>query len=553
MNACRAAALAAALVVGRAQHGPALAAARAPEPATHSAPAPPSGPAPRPLLGQTPEQRARVIALSEQWAPAITAQDWAAAERLLRQSLAIDPRDHIAHYNLAIALAALGKAPDAEAALQRAVTLGFTDIAHIERDALLGPLRASVTFRAILDGWDELQTAVAADRAALYAKALGRRYRVTTAPELRLMFVTALSPPSERDLRAQLHAVTRWWTRAVLPEGTPAVAPGPERPDPWVLVVVPDKDDYQVWARLRFGVGAQDPGAPAQPGSPAPTSTVGGVYDHDTRELVAADAGGLLRHEYAHVLHWRHMARTAKVHPLWVQEGLCSLVEDVSFPPAWDDRDRPPEQDLTPLPSWRTNTARNMLQSGSLPPLQGLLALDPQTFLGSRPLGNYAAARSLLLMLDQRGLLGQWYSRFSQDPRDGTGAAALTAVLNAPLTQIERDWRSWIAALEHAPDQSSSPAAQLPAALEPTPEGLVVTRAINPPTPPRRSATSLRSPLERSDLLLDIEDQPVRDRNELARALADHKPGDALRLRVRRDGQPAELVAVLIRPTPQEP
>lgn len=527
--------------------GPLAALWHAPPPARATT-APPST-----LLGQTPEQRARVIALSHRWAKAITDQDWPAAERLLRQSLDIDPRDHIAHYNLAIALAAQGLTPDAEAALQRAVTLGFTDIAHIERDALLGPLRTSVTFRAILDGWDELQTAVASDRAALYAKALGRRYRVRTAPELRLIFVTALSPPAEQDLLAQLHAVTRWWSRSVLPDGTPAVAPGPSRPDPWVLVVVPDKGDYTVWASLRFGLGPQAPDAPPQPGSPAPTSTVGGVYDHDTRELVAADAGGLLRHEYAHVLHWRHMARSGKVHPLWVQEGLCSLVEDVAFPPAWDDPDHPPAQDLTPLPSWRTNTARNMLQSGSLPTLGDLLSKEPNDFLASRPLANYAAARSLLLMLHQRGLLRLWYARFSQDPNDTSGAAALSAVLNATPQDIERDWRRWISTLPHAPDQNSPPPAQLPAALEHTPEGLLVTRPINPRSTPRRSTTSTRSTLQRDDLLLDIEDQPVRDRNELARALSAHKPGDALRLRVRRDGAPAQLLAVLIPPETQDP
>src|SRR5690606_4633408 len=98
-------------------------------------------------------------------------------------------------------------------------------------------------------------------------------------------------------------------------------APAPEtaaaagaRRDPWVIVFLPMPRDYARWAMGKFGPGWRQ---------------VGGSYSDDEKMLVTQDLGGTLRHEFWHVLHWRDQRRRGQLHPIWIMEGLCSLVEDV--------------------------------------------------------------------------------------------------------------------------------------------------------------------------------------------------------------------------------
>lgn len=69
-----------------------------------------------------------------------------ADEQLVR----LAPEEPIVHYNLACSLALLGRVDPALDALERAVALGYTDLAHLEEDPDLERARSSPRFAALL-------------------------------------------------------------------------------------------------------------------------------------------------------------------------------------------------------------------------------------------------------------------------------------------------------------------------------------------------------------------------------------------------------------------
>src|SRR6185369_8534018 len=109
-------------------------------------------------------------------------------------------------------------------------------------------------------------------------------------------------------------------------------------------------------------------------------------------------------HEFWHIMHWRDMDARAQQHPIWIMEGLCSLVEDV---------DTGPNGGMIPKPSWRTNMVRRLAKGGSLIPLEVLFATGYKTFMNDRPLAYYGESRALFLYLHQRGKLKDWYTFYT--------------------------------------------------------------------------------------------------------------------------------------------
>src|SRR5208283_1982867 len=70
------------------------------------------------------------------------------AAALLRRVVEKTPQDFNAHYNLACALARLGKTDDALAHLEKSIELGFSDAKHVEADDDLASLRKLPRFQA---------------------------------------------------------------------------------------------------------------------------------------------------------------------------------------------------------------------------------------------------------------------------------------------------------------------------------------------------------------------------------------------------------------------
>ena len=80
--------------------------------------------------------------------------DYSRALPRYRQLIEMRPDDCIARYNLACTLAMLGRLEQAVRALDEAFQFGYHDIAHLESDSDMEPLRDHPIYLALLDKYD---------------------------------------------------------------------------------------------------------------------------------------------------------------------------------------------------------------------------------------------------------------------------------------------------------------------------------------------------------------------------------------------------------------
>ncbi len=108
-----------------------------------------AAPAKQPEITQ--EQLQEAQRLMQQLAAQFQAKQYAEGAETCRELLAIVPKHPDTHYNLACALARLGKADEALASLGKAVEFGYDDGAHIEADDDFAPLRQDKRFGPLVE------------------------------------------------------------------------------------------------------------------------------------------------------------------------------------------------------------------------------------------------------------------------------------------------------------------------------------------------------------------------------------------------------------------
>lgn len=468
--------------------------------------------------------------------------DLDAAELVLREWTDDDAQNFVPWYNLACVLSMRGKTAEAETSLQRSVVEGFSDLRVLMTDPDLRGLRGTETYRAIIEGWDRIiDSRVDAQLEAakkLFRGTPNKPYHFEKDVELRLAYISAFDPGTFAQAKEELRDLTSWWHEHVLPaeepwrtgrgadsampdqprEGQADAAQRPGRKPPWVMVVLPTRPDYLRWAAAKYGQAGQ---------------SVGGAYSHDEKRLVAMDLGSTLRHEYWHALHWRHMDQLGQRHPVWVMEGLCSLVEDIQ--PL-------PDGGFRALPSWRTNMAKRLAKGGSLMPWEVLFAMDQQRFVGSKPLAYYAQARAVFMFLAERGKLKEWYGAYVEGYRaDPTGAAAFEDAFGRSAAEIEKEFRAWLKELPEVVEEIRPGMANVPFDVGPgTGDGIVVNS-----TP--RGKSGRASGLRMRDVISAIDGEPVRDLNDFARILGARMPGEEITVAYRRGKVHGEVQITLIR------
>lgn len=445
--------------------------------------------------------------------------DYEAAQRLLVRALEDRPHDHLMHYNLACALAMLGRTAEAQAALTDAISFGFVDFAEMERDAHLASLRDTPAFRAILRGWDELLSERRAADLRVMQEFFKGPYTYEQDEALRLQFASALEAGSFEAARREIALVAAWWDEhfgAVLP------AQGPDRPEPWVSVVLPTPTDF---FRLIRADG------------------VGGTYDRTVKRLIAQDIGATLRHEFVHVLHWRQLVRLGQEHPLWIMEGLASLVEDVELSDGGG---------LVIVPSWRTNIVKRLEARNALMKWDQLFRLDQRRFMTVRPRAMYAQARAVFMFMEARGVLGAWYREyvkgFDQDP---TGLVALERAFGMGLAAVEREFREWVRALPEVAEVDRPGEAGLGVTVGPgSGDGPVVESSGRVP-PGGQAGERLR----RRDVVESVDGTPTRNLDDLHRVLGGYDVGDQVTVQVRRGTRRLEIQLQLVGPqrSPEQP
>jgi hypothetical protein len=147
---------------------------------------------------------------------------------------------------------------------------------------------------------------------------------------------------------------------------------------------------------------------------------------------------GTLVHELVHALIAPDFPRV----PDWFNEGLASLYEQCAIAP--DNRS------ITGQANWRLPALKAAVKKGELRSLKELIE-DPKFYDPQNVGMNYAQARYLLMYLQEKKLLAEYYARFRDNAReDPTGLKTLEAVA-APqgMEAFEKAWRAWVGKLQY--------------------------------------------------------------------------------------------------------
>lgn len=431
--------------------------------------------------------------------------DYDRAERFWTEWARQDESAFIPWFNLACARSMRGDTDGAAEHLLTAVERGFSDFHRVKTDPNLRAYRSTDHFDRLRDAWPafldrRIDTQIAAAR-----QTYGPRYNYTKDEKLRVAYASAFDTITSRQAREDIRAVADWTMRNVfqsLAEHDHA------HPDAWALVVLPTQQHFMGWARQTYGDIPQ-----------SATSQLGGAYDHDDKELVAIDLGSTLRHEFFHVLHWRSSDRLGQQHPVWIQEGLASLVEDM---------DRTQQGRYEPVPSWRTNSIKRLAEQNKLPGIRDFADMTRQQFTQNRPLRNYAYARCVFMFLHEQGQLGRWYRLYTQGfGEDPAGIEAIEAVTQMSDAEFDRALRAWAMALPEVYEQNRPPLLGIGVQLDLAQgDGPVVRKLIH--------QTAGRAGLRPGDVITGLNGRGVRDLNEFYRVLTGLEPGQRVDLTYRR-------------------
>jgi hypothetical protein len=468
-----------------------------------------------PALAQPAGDENRAHELQGRAIKAVESGDAAGAEALFREELALDPGNSIIYYNIACTRSLQHDGAGAMDWLVRSIERGYVDLPQIQRDPQLADARRDPRFARLESNWGAiLQRNIDANLKATRGAFTQGTYAESRDERLRLAFLSAMDETSTTQAHQELTRLHAWAMANVF---TDLADPAGEARDAWTVVVLPSPKDFLRWVVSNYG-------APAI-GS---LTGIGGAYMHDEKRLVAQDLGATLRHEFFHVLHWRSMTRLGQAHPIWIQEGLCSLVEDYAI-----DKDGSPAS-LHPVPSWRTNIGARLLRSGSLMRIDQLAKESRERFSGTNPLAHYGQARGVFLFLWDKGKLKDWYEHYTRHYSDDpSGIKAIEAVFGKDINTIEKDYRAWVKALPEVAEQIRPGEATLgvdvDAGAGDGPVIVSIPRLSKNGVPPARLAG-----LAVGDVITAINGQPTRDLNELVRVLGAMKIGETVEVEYRR-------------------
>lgn len=195
----------------------------------------------------------------------------------------------------------------------------------------------------------------------------------------------------------------------------------PKRPteilDVWLFK---DAESYEHHARTLLG---DEPGTPY------------GYYSPRLGALVMniATGGGTLVHELVHP----YVRANFPGCPAWINEGLGSLYEQ-----SGERGGR-----MVGLTNWRLAGLQRAIRSGQAPSLRRIVATSDEEFYGDGSGLHYAAARYLMLWLQEEGRLEDFVEAARKGrAADPTGATALRAEIG-DLRAFQPVWERWVLGL----------------------------------------------------------------------------------------------------------
>lgn len=442
---------------------------------------------------QASPEHARAV-LAQQIYTCFNQKQHAKALELIRTYLEKHPADADMIYNLACAHCVLGDFDSAAQALHRAFKAGFRDLEHMRHDPDLAALREHSTFKKILEEADRVAVERAKTAVDHWRETYGsENYRYETDEKHRLNYATALDEISHNEMRQMLALQADQMIKSLF--GQP--------PSYYVLIAVPLPNDADTFFKNN--------------------DSIGGMYEHRPRRLVARDIGSSLRHEFFHAYHFGHMERLGQQHPLWLQEGLASLYEDYEFTA---------DGSIRFLPNERQGIVKTQARAGRLSPWGELFNMPANEFMRQSP-RLYPQVRSIFEYVADKGKLEDWYKAYVEGfERDRSGAKAFEKAFELPLASIEKNWRMWV----HQQPEFNFRIRVGDASLgirtrdNASNDGVLVTDVL------MNSAAQLAR-LKRGDVIVSIDGKSTRTLVDLRRVLAERQVGDEVEVKARRNGE----------------
>ncbi len=399
------------------------------------------------------------------------------------------------HYGRACALALLDRRDDAGSALLIAVRRGFRDFDAMRLDPALRSMRNHEVFQAILEAGRRGENGDDASDIDSLRSRFGDDYHVESIDELKIHLACGLPRRSCVDLRSMLQRQADHQRATLFDAAVPD----------WCTVIVPAQRDQATVFRRDLGLDDPD--------------RTPGAYRHDRRLLVSRDIGSSMRHEYTHRLHWADMDARRQRHPMWIQEGLASLFEDYEL------RN---DGGIAFVPNLRHAIVHRQVTSGRDLALNDIVEKGPDAFREDRS-SLYPQVRSVFEFIADRGRLDTWYRTYVRTyDEDRTGRLALERTFGRSIDQINELWRRWV--LQRGRQESTLELGDpYPGILvEEAGDGVRIQRVV--------TQEARRSGLRVGDVVMKIDDDPVRTRASWFLTLANHRLGDLVRLECRRRG-----------------
>jgi hypothetical protein len=453
----------------------------------------PSGAATQP----TQMDRNRAMNYARESISFIEANDLTGAEAKLRQAIAILPDKAVWHYNLACILVARKQNDAAMQSLQRATELGFSDFTILENDADLKPLHELAAYQNLLAHKKEICQKAAERSLADLKSRFGADYLYEVDEDQKLIFATNID-------RATLDALKTWLHAQAKSQGELLFS---HKSDEFIRVVVPSLADYRKLVRQRG---------------------VMGIYEDETRTLLAERMGQVMTHEFTHALHAADQRALGQEHPVWLREGLASMYEAGEFE----------NGQLIPADNFRLAFIQSAARRHALIPLEKLLALTTRDFVNNPNLA-YGESSSLLLYLYDRKLLRKYYDAYKASYRsDPSGGGALEAVAGMNLTDLQAAWTQWMLARKSPQLIPAAGGPYLGVHFGDAIDGLKVSMVL-PAGPGAKAGMQL------GDVIVGLNDREVRDYASFAPLLGAHKVGEEITLKVRREGKYIDVPVTL--------
>jgi hypothetical protein len=426
------------------------------------------------------------------------------AESALAEALKLDPQEPTNLYNMACLLALTDRKDQAMFFLEKSADAGFTDFFHIVKDTDLNSLHDEPRYKAFIAKKDYYLRKAADTVIAALKKEFGNDYLYEIDDADKLIFATNTDQPTldalKNNLIRQAHSQ---WDQIF-----------EHKPDQYIAVVVPSPRDYRKIVQ--------------QPG-------VEGFYNHEARTLIAHGLGFVTTHEFTHALHAADLDPLGQEHPIWLVEGMAVMFEHAEY-----EKDEETGKDvLTPKDNARLSQMQKAGRSGHLVPLAKLLAMSQKDFLGERVLMCYAQSGSVMHYLYDQKLLRKFYDTFKATyEKDKTARTALEQTVGKPLEEFEKDWQAWM--LKRVPPamEAAKDGPFLGVQFGQANDGMLIQTLV-------RGGPAAKAGLKVGDVIIAVDGVEARDEMTFMPLFAEHKPGDRVVLRLRRDHAYLEVPMVL--------